>query len=149
MRASVLAILLVFAAANADAAPSTKGVPNAALVEAARNTPVKDIDYGQDRCDARTVEQWLTELTGPEAKSIAWTGRESSVSVACTHDCSCSARRGSASSSSSGPRMRASGRGTGASTNSQEVRPSRPSSTSQEPLRCVASEKEYASGDPL
>ena len=40
------------------------------------------------------------------------------------------------------PRSRASGRGTGASTNSQAATPSRPRSTSQEPLRWAASEKE-------
>ena len=67
-------LLALAAPVAATAAPSTKGVPNAALAEAARNTPVKAIDYDDDRCDSRTVEQWLTALAGPEAKAIAWTG---------------------------------------------------------------------------
>ena len=84
----------------------------------------------------------------PRSRSIAWTGRESSVRVARTQACSCT-EAGIGEQlleRAADPGQRA---GTGASTNSQEVRPSRPSSTSQEPLRCVASENEYASGDPL
>ena len=73
LRLIVLMAVLATPAA-ALAAPTTRGVPNAALVEAARRSPVKDIDYGDDRCDARSVEQWLTALAGTEAKSIAWTG---------------------------------------------------------------------------
>jgi hypothetical protein len=68
------AIVATVLAATPSAALAAKGVPNALLAQAARTTPVKDIDYGEDRCDSRTVEQWLTALAGPQAKSIAWTG---------------------------------------------------------------------------
>jgi hypothetical protein len=53
---------------------ATKGVANASLAWAARDTPVAAIDYEQDRCDGRTVEQWLKALTAAQARSIAWTG---------------------------------------------------------------------------
>jgi hypothetical protein len=52
----------------------TKGVANAALAAAAQRTPVRSIDYDQDRCDGRTVRQWLADLTGSDARSIVWTG---------------------------------------------------------------------------
>ena len=73
LRLIILTAVLAAPAAS-FAAPTTRGVPNAVLAEAARRTPVKDIDYGEDRCDGRAVEQWLTALAGPEARSIAWTG---------------------------------------------------------------------------
>lgn len=53
---------------------ATHGVPNAALAQAAREAPLKAIDYDEDRCDGRTVEQWLTAFTSPEARRIVWTG---------------------------------------------------------------------------
>src|SRR5690348_5681650 len=52
----------------------TKGVANAALAAKARITPVKAVDYDDDRCDERTVEQWLKAITGPQARAITWTG---------------------------------------------------------------------------
>ncbi|MBS0409238.1 MAG: hypothetical protein JSR86_04935 [Proteobacteria bacterium] len=62
----------------ADARPAgggmTKGVANAVLAAKARSTPVKAVDYNEDRCDPRSVEQWLKALTGANARSIAWTG---------------------------------------------------------------------------
>jgi hypothetical protein len=53
----------------------TKGVANAALVAAAKATPLKAIDYGEEYCrNERTLAQWLAELTAGGAKSIVWTG---------------------------------------------------------------------------
>jgi hypothetical protein len=52
----------------------TKGVANARLAEAARSTPVRVIDYDEDRCDSRTVEQWLKALVGAKARRVDWTG---------------------------------------------------------------------------
>jgi len=71
LAAGVLATLAPVAHAASSA---TKGVANAALAQAARTTPVKAIDYDRERCDDRTVEQWLTELAGVEARAIRWTG---------------------------------------------------------------------------
>jgi hypothetical protein len=53
----------------------THGVANAALVAAAKATPLKLIDYDQNRCrNDRTVQAWLKELTAGAARAIAWTG---------------------------------------------------------------------------
>lgn len=46
---------------------------DARLIQAARATPVRAVDYDQDRCDGRTVEQWLKALTAANARSISWT----------------------------------------------------------------------------
>lgn len=55
--------------------PMTHGVANAALVAAAKRTPVKDIDYADVYCDAATtVAAWLDALVAREARAIAWTG---------------------------------------------------------------------------
>lgn len=57
------------------AAPArTHGVAEADLIAAAQAAPVRAIDYDEDRCDRRTVGQWLTALTVGQARSIAWTG---------------------------------------------------------------------------
>jgi len=49
----------------------------AALVAAAKQAVLKDIDYGQDLCDsATTIEAWLKALVGKNARSISWTGGE-------------------------------------------------------------------------
>jgi hypothetical protein len=71
--ASALFALALALAAPAATRSTTKGVANAALVEAAKSAPVKAIDYDQERCDDRTVEQWLTALAGREARQIVWT----------------------------------------------------------------------------
>ncbi len=42
-------------------------------IKAARQAPVRAIDYDQERCDRRSVEQWLKALTGPDARTISWT----------------------------------------------------------------------------
>jgi hypothetical protein len=53
----------------------THGVANAALVAAAKATPLKLIDYDEVLCrNDRTVEAWLKELTAGDAKAIVWTG---------------------------------------------------------------------------
>lgn len=53
----------------------TKGVANAALVAAAKATPLRLIDYDEDRCrNGRTVAHWLAELTRGRARRIVWTG---------------------------------------------------------------------------
>jgi hypothetical protein len=53
---------------------TTHGVANARLVEAAKTAPLTAVDYDNDRCDPRTVEQWLTDLTAKDARAITWTG---------------------------------------------------------------------------
>lgn len=71
----LLATALALTATTAVAKPRmVKGVPAAALAQAARTTPVRAIDYDQDRCDGRTVGQWLTALTIGEARAIRWQG---------------------------------------------------------------------------
>jgi len=66
--------LAPLAASHSVPAGRTRGVAAARLAEAARRTPVSDIDYDQRRCDDRTVEQWLTALVGRHARRIDWTG---------------------------------------------------------------------------
>ena len=52
-----------------------RGVSDAALAAAGRQTPVKAIDYDQVYCDADvSVEAWLKTLTGANARSIDWSG---------------------------------------------------------------------------
>lgn len=63
--------LLLLLTAPAVAAP---GVADADLAEAGRQAPVRALDYGDDRCDPRTVDQWLHDLAGREARAIRWTG---------------------------------------------------------------------------
>ena len=72
-----LALLLAAALVplQANGAPRmVKGVPAALLAEAAKATPLRSIDYDEDHCDNRTVDQWLRALTGPNARSIIWQG---------------------------------------------------------------------------
>jgi len=45
----------------------------ARLIAAAKSTPVRAIDYDDDRCDRRTVAQWLADLTGSDARAVTWT----------------------------------------------------------------------------
>jgi hypothetical protein len=53
----------------------TKGVADAALIAAARATPLKLIDYDQVLCrNDRTIAAWLKDLTAGEARAIVWTG---------------------------------------------------------------------------
>ena len=53
----------------------THGVADAALVTAAKATPLKLIDYDQVLCrNGRTVAAWLKELTAGDARAIVWTG---------------------------------------------------------------------------
>jgi hypothetical protein len=68
------ACLLLAAAPSMAAARAgyTKDVANAALVAAAKAT-LKLIDYDQALCrNERTVEAWLKELAGAEARAIRW-----------------------------------------------------------------------------
>lgn len=76
------------------------------------------------------------------SRSIGWTGRLSSVNVACTQAASSPANAGSDSNSSRVPRNRASGRGTGAGMKVVAAMPPAPRSISHDPFRWVASEKE-------
>ena len=71
-RAAALAAGLL--ASTAGPAGSVPTIPGEILAEAARRTPVRDIDYGEDRCDVRVVDQWLRDLAGREARAIRWTG---------------------------------------------------------------------------
>jgi hypothetical protein len=72
MRWLFLLVLTWSLPAGAQTSPT---VTSTALVTAARQTPVKMIDYGEDRCDGdTTVEAWLSSLVAKEARTITWTG---------------------------------------------------------------------------
>jgi hypothetical protein len=75
-RIAALGLLAALATAPAMARPGyTHGVADAALIAAAKATPLKLIDYDQVLCrNDRPVEAWLKELTAGEARSIVWTG---------------------------------------------------------------------------
>ena len=64
-------------AAGVGLAGAAQGAPppslNARMIAAAKATPVRAIDYDDDRCDGRTVAQWLAALTRPQARAITWT----------------------------------------------------------------------------
>jgi hypothetical protein len=65
----------MFACSMPAAAQLSPTVTSTALVTAAKQTPVKMIDYGEDRCDGdTTVEAWLASLVVREARTITWTG---------------------------------------------------------------------------
>jgi hypothetical protein len=50
-------------------------IQHEALAMAARKTILKEIDYLEEKCaNDRSVEQWLQDLTGNEARSIRWSG---------------------------------------------------------------------------
>ena len=64
-----------FAVAAKDRPGYTKGVADAALIAAAKATPLKLIDYDQVLCrNDRTVQAWLKQLTAGDARAIVWTG---------------------------------------------------------------------------
>jgi hypothetical protein len=65
----MLAAALAAAAVAAHKPPSL----TARTIAAAKAAPVRAIDYDQDRCDARTVAQWLAALTRPQARAVDWT----------------------------------------------------------------------------
>jgi hypothetical protein len=74
---SLVAAAMLFAGAAAAKDPPgyTKGVADAALIAAAKATPLKLIDYDQVLCrNDRTVAAWLKELTAGEASAIVWSG---------------------------------------------------------------------------
>ena len=72
-RRPCFALLAIMAfAATAGQARGASSLP-AQLVSAAKSTPVRAIDYDDDRCDRRTVAKWLADLTGPEARAVTWT----------------------------------------------------------------------------
>jgi hypothetical protein len=67
------------AGAPAPATPShrgatTHGVPDAALIAAAKAAPLKQIDALEVHCDGDTpIAKWLHDLTASETREIAWT----------------------------------------------------------------------------
>jgi hypothetical protein len=67
-------LTLAWSAPGPAGAAMTHGVADADLVAAAQDAPVRAVDYDEDRCDERTVGQWLAALTAEQAKSVAWTG---------------------------------------------------------------------------
>ena len=73
MRGRLLAVIAVAVLAGAAAPARGPGPLAARLIAAAKATPVRAIDYDDDRCDARTVQQWLAQLTGAGARGIVWT----------------------------------------------------------------------------
>ena len=69
-----LFLLLLAWAPPADA-QSAKPVSAASLIAAGKQATLKMIDYGGDLCDGdMTVEAWLKDLVGKQARGIAWTG---------------------------------------------------------------------------
>jgi hypothetical protein len=74
--AAALALMSPAAAAPKGAATgTTRGVANAALIAAAKASPLSLVDNGESYCDGDdTVAAWLSALTQGEAKSVAWTG---------------------------------------------------------------------------
>jgi hypothetical protein len=67
--------MLGLGASAKDRPGYTKGVADAALIAAAKATPLRLIDYDQALCrDDRTVAAWLKELTAGDARAIVWTG---------------------------------------------------------------------------
>ena len=53
--------LLMLASSVPAGAQQQAGVTSSALIAAARQAPVRLIDYGEERCDGdTTVEAWLT-----------------------------------------------------------------------------------------
>ena len=71
-----VAMLALAAGPAAQSKPGyTHGVANAVLVAAAKATRLKLIDYDEDHCgQARTVAQWLAQLTARRARAIVWSG---------------------------------------------------------------------------
>jgi hypothetical protein len=73
--ALVLVPLLALAsAAQANPRPAaTHGVPNAALIAAAKAAPLRLIDALETYCDGETsIGAWLKALTAPEVRGVAW-----------------------------------------------------------------------------
>jgi hypothetical protein len=71
--AAALLLALAWCAPGVASAAKTHGVANADLIAAAQAAPVRAVDYDEDRCDERTVGQWLAALTVDQAQSVAWT----------------------------------------------------------------------------
>lgn len=67
-----LLLALAWSAPGLAGSARTHGVAKADLIAAAQSTPVRAIDYDEDRCDERTVSQWLAALTAEQARSIDW-----------------------------------------------------------------------------
>jgi hypothetical protein len=73
--AAVLDFVAPTAATTKGVSGTTRGVANAALVAAAKASPLSLVDNGESYCDGDvTVAAWLTDLTQGQAKSISWTG---------------------------------------------------------------------------
>jgi hypothetical protein len=78
MRLAALALLPLLAASAAIAAPrhgaTTHGVPDAALIAAAKSAKLKLIDPEGDYCDGDTpISAWLRDLTALETREVVWT----------------------------------------------------------------------------
>lgn len=70
--AQTLALSLLVAAGPRPAAAEPS---RAALAEAGRQATLRDIDYGEDHCDAAMrVEAWLQQRVGAAARRIEWAG---------------------------------------------------------------------------
>ena len=81
MKLTALALLPLLAASLAGAAPrnggATHGVPNAALIAAAKAAQLKLVDPEDDYCDGDTpIAEWLRDLTGSGVRRVVWTAGE-------------------------------------------------------------------------
>jgi hypothetical protein len=75
--AALLVLMLTVSSGGAAAPAKRPPIAKAALIAAARQATLKDIDYDQQYCDSdTTVDAWLKALVGKEARAIAWTGGE-------------------------------------------------------------------------
>jgi hypothetical protein len=75
---SLLMLVATLVAAPAAAKPAARavyrGVPVAALIAAAKSAHLMAIDALETYCDGDTsIGDWLTALTAPETRAIAWT----------------------------------------------------------------------------
>jgi hypothetical protein len=75
---AALLVLIPTVSSGGAAAPAKRPqIGKAALIAAARQATLKDIDYGQNYCDSDiTVDAWLKALVGKEARAITWNGGE-------------------------------------------------------------------------
>jgi hypothetical protein len=74
-RRALLALPLAAALTANVALAAGRGVSNAALALAARDARLDQIDDFRKQCnDTRRVEDWLKDVVGDTAKSIAWSG---------------------------------------------------------------------------
>jgi hypothetical protein len=75
--AAILVLVSTFSASVRAETAKRPHIAKPALIAAAKQATLKDIDYDQHYCDSdMTVDTWLKALVGKEASAITWTGGE-------------------------------------------------------------------------